>query len=174
MLKTAVRNAEENGRLSPSISLKGSHEHLNVLQDGFVGHTCETTVNFGIHVFQIDQHQFATTCHTFHHIRVSVKRSIYSAMETTPPEFVEQFANVIGVHQRFATAEGDTASAVLHDVAFLLHLLHQFFHTPFATANLECLRRTSVGILSPHPIDHTGVASDATVATKHNLRFRTP
>ena len=95
-------NAEENGRLSSSISFKGSHEHLNVLQDGFVGHTCETTVRFGIHVLQIYQHQFATTCHTFHHIGVSVKRSIYRAMEASSPEFVEQFANVVGMHQRLS------------------------------------------------------------------------
>ena len=63
-------------------------------------------------------------------------------MESTPAQLLQQGDGIVGMHQGFSATERHASAAVGHDIAFLLHLRHQFIHRPFTSTLLKRSRGT--------------------------------
>ena len=99
----------------------------------------------GVHHFQVHQEQVAGVGDAADDVRRCEERRVHGAVEAPAAQFGQQFQRVLGVQERFSTAQGDASAAVRHHAALLFDLGHQFFQGPFAAADFHRQGRAGVG-----------------------------
>ena len=97
-----------------------------------------------VHQFQIDQQQFAFAHYLTDNVRLCQERRIDSPVERQFAATVEQFHQIVGVHQGFAATESNTAAGAIHHRDFFPDLLHQILNGIFRAGHFHRQRRTSL------------------------------